>query len=156
MKVKIIGVRDAIGTVMSHDLTLIDSESGYKGARFKVAVQRGGDSPLHRRHELDADDVTPSAIKDAATEVIFRGVPVLPGSNLMLAVNVDAASGGRRILLGVPACAVHSEFTVLDTIMHRVYAGLLPTKDEVRKWGVGGLCRKCAACNYPTCRFGCR
>ena len=105
---------------------------------------------------VDADDVTPAAIRNAATEVVFRGTPVLPGSNLMLAVHKDQASGKQQVLLGVPACAVHAEFTVLDTIMHRIYAGLLPTNDEVRKWGVGGLCRGCATCNYPTCQFGCR
>ncbi|MCL2010793.1 MAG: molybdopterin-binding protein [Synergistaceae bacterium] len=105
---------------------------------------------------VDADDVTPAGISSVATEVIFRGAPVLPGSNLMLAVNEDPADGKRRVLLGVPACAVHAEFTVLDTVMHRVYAGLLPTGDEVRRWGVGGLCRGCAACCYPICRFGSR
>ena len=105
---------------------------------------------------VDADDVTPSAIRNTATDVIFRGTPVLPGSNLMLAVNKDPKNYKGRVLLGVPACAIHAEFTVLDTVMHRIYAGLLPTNDEVRRWGVGGLCRGCHSCNYPTCRFGCR
>lgn len=99
---------------------------------------------------VDADDLTPAALRDVASEVLFRGVPVLPGSNLMLAKK-DAA-----ILLGVPACAVHSTVTVLDTIMNRIYAGLIPTNEEVRRWGVGGLCRGCQPCNYPTCPFGCR
>jgi len=141
--------------LIGHDVVSDDTEAikqsiaAWLSKGAEVVLCTGGMS-------VDADDVTPSAIQEAATEVIFKGVPVLPGSNLMLAVNADPEDGGRRVLLGVPACAVHSEFTALDTIMHRVYAGLLPTKDEVRKWGVGALCRKCAACNYPTCRFGCR
>ena len=98
---------------------------------------------------VDADDLTPAAIRDAAAEVIFRGTPVLPGSNLML------AKKDRTILLGVPACAVHAEITVLDTVMNKIYAGLIPAESEVRRWGVGGLCRGCEPCNYPTCRFGC-
>jgi molybdopterin biosynthesis enzyme len=99
---------------------------------------------------VDADDRTPAAIRDAASEVVFRWTPVLPGSNFML------AKKGSVVLLGVPACAVHSDITVLDTVMHRIYAGLPLTGGEVRRWGVGGLCRGCAACNYPTCSFGSR
>jgi molybdopterin biosynthesis enzyme len=97
---------------------------------------------------VDADDMTPAAIRDAASEVVFRWTPVLPGSNFML------AKKGSAVLLGVPACAVHSDITVLDTVIHRIYAGLPVTNDEVRRWGVGGLCRGCASCNYPTCSFG--
>jgi molybdenum cofactor synthesis domain-containing protein len=104
---------------------------------------------------VDADDMTPAAIRDVASEVMFRGTPALPGSNLML------AKKGKVFLLGVPACAVHADVTVLDTVMHRIYAGLPPTGEEVRRWGVGGLCRgcgtrECGTCNYPTCSFGCR
>ncbi|GHS87789.1 molybdopterin-binding protein [Synergistales bacterium] len=97
---------------------------------------------------VDADDMTPAAIRDVADDVTFRWTPTLPGSNLML------AAAGSVFLLGVPACAVHSDITALDTVMHRLYAGLAVTSEEVRRWGVGGLCRGCAACNYPTCCFG--
>ncbi|GHS94792.1 molybdopterin-binding protein [Synergistales bacterium] len=99
---------------------------------------------------VDADDMTPAAIRDVAVDVIFRWTPVLPGSNFML------AKKGSVFLLGVPACAVHSDITVLDTVMHRIYAGLPVNGKEVRRWGVGGLCRGCEACNYPTCSFGSR
>jgi hypothetical protein len=99
---------------------------------------------------VDADDMTPAAIRSAASEVVFRWTPVLPGSNFMLA-RKDAVT-----LLGVPACAAHSDVTVLDTVMHRIYAGLSLTNEEVRRWGVGGLCRGCGACGYPTCSFGSR
>jgi hypothetical protein len=109
----------------------------------KVVLCSGGMS-------VDADDMTPAAIRDVASEVTFRGTPVLPGSNLMFAKKGDV------VLLGVPACAVHADITVLDTVLHRIYAGLPPTGEEVRRWGVGGLCRGCGTCNYPTCSFGCR
>jgi hypothetical protein len=112
-----------------------------KGA--EVIVCSGGMS-------VDADDRTPAAIRAVATEVVFRGTPALPGSNLMLAKKDEV------VLLGVPACAVHSDVTVLDTVMHRIYAHLPLANDEVRRWGVGGLCRGCGTCNYPTCSFGSR
>ena len=99
---------------------------------------------------VDADDMTPAAIQSVASEVVFRWTPVLPGSNFML------AKKGLVLLLGVQACAVHSDITVLDTVMHRIYAGLSLTNETVRRWGVGGLCRGCGTCNYPTCSFGSR
>ena len=99
---------------------------------------------------VDADDMTPAAIQDVASEVVFRWTPVLPGSNFML------AKKGAIFLLGVPACAAYSNVTVLDAVMHRIYAGLSPTNEEVRRWGVGGLCRGCESCNYPACSFGSR
>ena len=141
--------------LIGHDITPDNAEA--IGQSIAAWMSRGAEVVLCTGGmSVDADDVTPLAIHNAATEVVFRGVPVLPGSNLMLALNKDAMTCKRRVLLGVPACAVHAEFTVLDTVMHRIYAGLIPTTEEVRKWGVGGLCRRCATCNYPTCQFGCR
>lgn len=99
---------------------------------------------------VDADDVTPSAIQNVTTEVIFKGIPMLPGSNLML------ARKDKTFVVGVPACAVHAQITALDTLMHRLYASLVPTEGDVRGWGVGGLCRSCQHCNYPACSFGAR
>jgi hypothetical protein len=125
----------------------------------REAIRQGIEAAIARGAEVifctggmsvDADDMTPAAIRDAAAEVVFRWTPVLPGSNFMF------AKKGSVVLLGVPACAVHSDVTVLDTVMHRIYAGLPLTGGEVRRWGVGGLCRGCGACNYPTCSFGSR
>jgi len=96
---------------------------------------------------VDADDVTPGAIRSVAETVIFRGVPVLPGSMLMLAF------AGKTALVGAPACVVHDERTSLDPLLDRLFAGLVPTEKEVRAWGVGGLCRSCSPCTYPRCGF---
>jgi len=66
MKVKTIRLEDAAGTVLSHDLTLIDAESGYKGARFKKGhTVSEADMEILRRMgrerlsvlELDSDEV---------------------------------------------------------------------------------------------------
>ena len=103
---------------------------------------------------IDADDLTPSAIYEISDVVIFKGTPVLPGSNLMLGKKNE--SNGEVYIFGVPACAVHSDVTVLDTVMNRVYAGVPPVEDDIRKWGVGGLCRSCAKCSFPVCSYGSR
>jgi len=105
---------------------------------------------------VDADDMTPAAIYEFSDEVLFRGVPALPGSNLMLGKKEGNANNGEIYIFGVPACAVHSDITVLDTVISRVYAGILPDEKDVRSWGVGGLCRACEKCGYPVCSFGSR
>lgn len=96
---------------------------------------------------VDADDCTPSAIASTSDEVIFQGVPALPGTMLML------AKRGSAFIVGAPACVVHDEWTTLDVLLERLFAGVVPLKGEVRRWGVGGLCRHCAACNFPVCPF---
>ena len=105
---------------------------------------------------IDADDMTPGAIYEVSDEVLFRGVPVLPGSNLMLGRKKWSANSGEVYIFGVPACAVHSDTTSLDTVMSRVYAGVPPTEKDTRTWGVGGLCRMCEKCAFPICSYGSR
>ncbi len=99
---------------------------------------------------VDPDDRTAGAIASVAEEVRFRGVPAIPGAHLMLAL-----SRGAKIV-GAPACVVHDEWTSLDPLLNRLFAGILPTAGEVRRWGVGGMCRKCRECNYPACVFAAR
>ncbi len=99
---------------------------------------------------VDADDRTPGAIQEVAERVLFRGVPALPGSMLMLGMHGEAA------LIGAPACVVHDERTTLDPLLTQIAAGIYPTEKEVRRWGVGGLCAGCSPCTYPRCSLGIR
>lgn len=129
-------------SVVTDDVELIASSiADWRCKGAQVVVCTGGMS-------VDADDVTPEAIRRVCDEIVFRGLPTLPGSNLML------GRCGEMFVLGVPACAVHAQITILDTMLSRVYAGIPPTYEEVRRWGVGGLCRCCERCNYPVCPFG--
>jgi len=99
---------------------------------------------------VDADDRTPGAIQEVAETVLFRGVPALPGSMLMLGMH------GTTALIGAPACVVHDERTTLDPLLTQIAAGIYPTEREVRRGGVGGLCAGCSPCTYPRCPFGIR
>lgn len=99
---------------------------------------------------VDADDLTPEAIRSVADEVLFRGVPALPGSMLMLAAK------GTAFVVGAPACVVHDERTTLDPLLQLLFAGVRPTERDIRLWGVGGLCRHCPVCVYPDCSFAAR
>ena len=97
---------------------------------------------------VDADDNTPRAIAQACDEIKFKGIPALPGSMLMVGMK------GQKVIIGAPACVVHDEWTSLDLILPRIFAGTIPSFDEVRKFGVGGLCRRCKMCTFPNCSFG--
>lgn len=99
---------------------------------------------------VDPDDRTAGAIASVAEEIRFKGIPVIPGAHLMLAIK------GETKIVGTPACVVHDEWTSLDLLLNRLFAGLIPTRAEIRRWGVGGLCRKCRDCNYPVCAFAAR
>jgi hypothetical protein len=124
---------------------------------IKKSCEKGAEAVLCTGGmSIDADDMTPIAIYEICDEILFRGTPVLPGSNLMLGKMNSCANNGEVYIFGVPACAVHSDVTALDTVMNRVYAGFPPAENEVRKWGVGGLCRVCEKCSFPVCNFGCR
>ncbi|HON33894.1 MAG TPA: molybdopterin-binding protein [Synergistales bacterium] len=95
---------------------------------------------------IDADDRTPQAIGAISDEVLFRGVPMIPGSNLML------ARKGRSWIVGAPACVAHDERTSLDRLLIALFAGI-GEKIEPSLWGEGGLCRRCRTCIFPECDF---
>ncbi len=95
---------------------------------------------------VDADDRTPEAIKSVADEILFRGVPAMPGSNLML-----ARRRGSWVV-GAPACVAHDERTTLDRLLISLFAGL-GEHLNVSGWGEGGLCSRCRNCIFPDCDF---
>ncbi len=99
---------------------------------------------------VDVDDLTPAAIRQTCDEILFQGVPALPGSMLML------GRRGGSFVIGAPACVIHDERTTLDPLLEQLFAGLVPGEREVRRWGLGGLCRRCKVCTYPNCSFATR
>ena len=120
-------------------------------AAIRGFIQRGAELVITTGGmSVDPDDRTAGAIASVAEEVRFRGVPAIPGAHLMLALS------GVAKIVGAPACVVHDEWTSLDPLLNRLFAGILPTAGEVRRWGVGGMCRKCRECNYPACVFAAR
>lgn len=97
---------------------------------------------------VDADDVTPSAIKEISDNVISYGSPVLPGAMFMVAYSDDVA------ILGVPACGMFNKITVLDLIFPRILAGDIITREDITKLAHGGLCLNCEQCHFPACPLG--
>ncbi|MCQ2559254.1 MAG: molybdopterin-binding protein [Clostridia bacterium] len=97
---------------------------------------------------VDPDDVTPSAIRSVAAEVVFYGAPVLPGSMFMLAYQ------GKVPICGLPGCIMFNKQTILDLLLPRLFAGEHIKRREVMTLGQGGLCQNCPVCHYPDCAFG--
>lgn len=97
---------------------------------------------------VDADDVTPTAIRETADEVITYGSPVLPGAMFMLAYKGDVP------ILGVPACGMFYKITVLDLVLPRLLTGERLKRSDLTKMAHGGLCLGCKVCHYPVCPFG--
>jgi len=97
---------------------------------------------------VDPDDVTLTSIKSVGASIESYGSPVLPGAMFLLAY-WDGIP-----ILGVPACAIFYQRTVLDIILPRILAGIKVKKKDIVKLGHGGLCLHCSHCTYPKCYFG--
>ncbi|MBL0389208.1 molybdopterin-binding protein [Tumebacillus sp. ITR2] len=82
---------------------------------------------------VDPDDRTPGAIKAAATQVVSYGMPVLPGSMMMLAYREGMP------IFGLPGCVIFDDFTSFDMLLPRVLAGEIVTRAEIAELGHGGL-----------------
>jgi hypothetical protein len=97
---------------------------------------------------VDPDDVTPAGIAGAGARVVKYGAPVLPGAMFLLAYK------GTVPVIGLPACAMYFQNTVLDVILPRLLAGEILKARDISNLGHGGLCRGCDRCSYPHCSFG--
>ncbi len=97
---------------------------------------------------VDADDVTPTAIKEVCDRIVTYGAPVLPGAMFMLGYKKDIP------IVGIPACGMYHRITVFDLVFPRMLAGEELTRKDITKLGHGGLCQNCDVCRYPNCTFG--
>jgi molybdopterin biosynthesis enzyme len=97
---------------------------------------------------VDPDDVTREGIRRAGGNAACYGAPILPGA-MFLAAEVAGVP-----VLGVPACGLFHQTTILDLILPRILAGERMTRDELAGMGHGGLCLNCPDCQFPRCPFG--
>ena len=97
---------------------------------------------------VDPDDVSRRAILDVGAEAVVYGTPVLPGSMFLY------GRISRIPVLGIPACVLFFNATVLDLILPRVLAGEAVTRKELAAMAHGGLCLNCEVWRYPVCPFG--
>jgi molybdenum cofactor synthesis domain-containing protein len=98
---------------------------------------------------VDPDDKTPLAIKNAASNIVSYGAPVLPGSMFMLAYAAD-----KRPVCGLPGCVMYARRTMFDLVLPYLLSDAPVTAEWLAGLGNGGLCLNCAECHFPNCSFG--
>lgn len=98
---------------------------------------------------VDPDDRTPLAIKNAGTNIVSYGAPVLPGAMFMLGYMDDG-----RPVCGLPGCVMYAKRTIFDIVLPFLLADEPVTADMLAGLGNGGLCRNCPECHFPNCGFG--
>ncbi len=135
------------GTVL--DLQYAPDDPEFIGEQIRRLLERGVDIViLSGGMAVDADDVTPQALRNSATEVVSYGLPLIPSALGMLAYHHEVA------LLGLPACAMVNQTTMLDLVLPRLLAKERLTRKDLIAFGHGGFCRQCPDCHYPACSFG--
>jgi len=97
---------------------------------------------------VDPDDVTPEGIRRSGAQVVFYGLPVLPGAMFLY------ARLRQTPILGLPACVLHASVTAFDVLFPRILTGEELTFAGTRELGHGGLCLGCPVCAFPICPFG--
>ena len=97
---------------------------------------------------VDPDDVTRDGIRKAGGSAEFYGAPVLPGAMFMMA-DIDGVP-----ILGIPACGLYHQTTILDLVLPRILAGERLNRKDIAQMGHGGLCLNCSECRFPHCPFG--
>lgn len=130
-------------TIISDDpekITAAINEWLAQGADFVVCT--GGMS-------VDPDDTTPTAIKQTGAEIVSYGAPVLPGAMFLLAYTKDG-----RPIMGLPGCVMYAKRTIFDLVLPKVMADVEVTREDLAKFGMGGLCLGCPTCIFPNCGFG--
>lgn len=97
---------------------------------------------------VDADDVTPVAIRESGARIISYGTPILPGNMILIAYLKNIP------VLGVPACAIYYKITAFDLFLPLILADIKITKNQIIERGYGGYCTHCKVCIFPYCGFG--
>jgi molybdopterin biosynthesis enzyme len=97
---------------------------------------------------VDPDDKTPLAIKNTGARIVSYGIPLMPGTMLMLAYYEKPANGPRDSsvpidspvpIIGAPACVFYEHTTALDILLPRLMADDLISPAELASLGEGGL-----------------
>jgi molybdenum cofactor cytidylyltransferase len=82
---------------------------------------------------IDREDVIPSAIREAGGSLAHFGVPVDPGSLLVLGYR------GKTPIVGLPGCVKSLQTNVVDMILPRLLTGERLTRADLVAMGHGGL-----------------
>lgn len=129
--------------------SIVPDDADIIAAEINNAVNQGADLILATGGmSVDADDATPAGIRRCHIQEVFYGVPVLPGSQFLMAYL------GHVPIIGVPGGALFNKVTTLDLLLPHIFAGETITRADMIALGHGGLCEECEVCRFPSCGFG--
>ncbi|MBC7294250.1 MAG: molybdopterin-binding protein [Thermoleophilia bacterium] len=97
---------------------------------------------------MSPDDSTFEGIRKSGAQVVFHGVPVAPGAMSALAYL------GEVPVVGIPGGLLARPRGFFDLLLPRLLAGEKPSREDVARYGYGGLCWGCKVCVFPACAFG--
>ena len=61
---------------------------------------------------------------------------------------------GEVPVMGLPGCVMYDKRTVFDLVLPRIMAGERLSREDLARYGEGGLCLNCPVCTFPNCGFG--
>lgn len=82
---------------------------------------------------VDPSDITPNAIINTGSEIITYGMPILSGSMTLIAYHNDVP------IVGFPAGVLFAKKSSADVVLHRLLCKDKITREEVARYGNGGL-----------------
>jgi molybdopterin biosynthesis enzyme len=90
---------------------------------------------------VDPDDKTPLAIKNTGARIVSYGIPLMPGTMLMLAYYERPGNNSHAPvpIIGAPAGVFYEHTTALDVLLPRLMADDLISREELASLGEGGL-----------------
>lgn len=91
---------------------------------------------------VDADDVTPTAIKNSGAKIVTYGSPILPGAMIVIAYNEDIP------ILGLPANIIFADVTAFDIVLPRILADELLNAKRYRCIWTWGTFYRLKPCHY--------
>jgi hypothetical protein len=117
---------------------VLDDDPGKITAEILRMIDRGMDLVICTGGmSVDPGDKTPLAIKNSGARIVSYGVPLMPGTLLLLSY---FEKEGRQIpVIGAPACVFHDKITALDFLLPRIMAGDIISGEELALLGEGGL-----------------
>ncbi len=129
--------RDRLTRLNSHldDLSCVDHQPEAIARAIREQIDAGRELILVAGISaiIDQEDVVPTALRLAGGDVAHFGVPVDPGSLLMLGYV------GSVPVLGAPSCIKSPKTNVVDWLLPRLLAGERLTRADLVEMGHGGL-----------------
>ena len=152
-------VRDAFGPAIRKKLaeydaevlgqTILGDDPDAIAAQIAAYIDQGADMVLCTGGmSVDPDDTTPTAIQRSGAQIVSYGAPVLPGAMFLLAYRDGVP------VMGLPGCVMYAKRTVFDLVLPRIMAGERLSREDLVRYGEGGLCLNCPVCTFPNCGFG--